>query len=115
MAWRVVLASMAVAAAAILLGLQGFGSASFAPFDLFHSFKHTIGKKLLANDTSLSSQRDHGNDSGWDIRYHMGGNSEWIPKVRGAANESIDPPEGCYVDQVHMVLLPSVAWQEELF
>ncbi|KXL51435.1 hypothetical protein M433DRAFT_83301 [Acidomyces richmondensis BFW] len=38
-----------------------------------------------------------------DIRYHMGGNGPFIPKVRNIAERGIDPPEGCYVDQVHMV------------
>ncbi|KAK3629126.1 hypothetical protein LTR56_018247 [Elasticomyces elasticus] len=39
----------------------------------------------------------------WDIRYHMGGNSPWIPKTDGTVDGNIDPPLGCRIDQVHMM------------
>ena len=41
--------------------------------------------------------------SGWDILYHVGGNGPWIQKVDGTLGESIEPPVGCKVEQVHMV------------
>ena len=40
----------------------------------------------------------------WNVMYHQGGNSPWIPKVRGIEDDNnIDTPSGCRVDQVHMV------------
>ncbi|KAK3648967.1 hypothetical protein LTR56_007099 [Elasticomyces elasticus] len=39
----------------------------------------------------------------WDIRYHTGGNSPWIPKINGTIAGGIDPPLGCRIDQVHMM------------
>ena len=46
----------------------------------------------------------------WDILYHLGGNGPWIPKVRNTTEESIEPPEECWVDQVHMVGLWFREW-----
>ncbi|KAK4548315.1 hypothetical protein LTR36_010185 [Oleoguttula mirabilis] len=34
---------------------------------------------------------------------HQGGNSPWIPKVRGILEGGMEPPAGCRVDQVHMI------------
>lgn len=39
----------------------------------------------------------------WNILHHLGGNGPWIEKTDGMADEDIAPPEGCLVDQVHMV------------
>lgn len=39
----------------------------------------------------------------WNIIEHLGGNSPWIPKRHGIVDEGLEPPEGCFVDQVHMV------------
>ncbi|KAI9842419.1 MAG: acid phosphatase pho5 [Sclerophora amabilis] len=39
----------------------------------------------------------------WDILYHLGGNGPWIRKVDGIVTADIGPPEGCEVDQVHMM------------
>jgi acid phosphatase len=39
----------------------------------------------------------------WSILYHLGGNGPWIPKVSGIAEDGINPPAGCTVEQVHMV------------
>ena len=33
----------------------------------------------------------------------LGGNNPWTSKRHGIAEPGIGPPEGCYVDQVHMV------------
>lgn len=39
----------------------------------------------------------------WDIFRHLGGNGPWIKKVDGIVDGGIDVPEGCNVEQVHMV------------
>lgn len=38
----------------------------------------------------------------WDLRYHLGGNSPWIPKVDGVVDGGIEVPLGCSVDQAVM-------------
>jgi hypothetical protein len=43
-------------------------------------------------------------DTGWDLFYHLGGNGPWIPKVEGVIHDTLAPPTGCDVDQVHMVI-----------
>lgn len=42
----------------------------------------------------------------WDLFYHLGGNGPWIEKKNarfGTYEKDGKPPEGCVVDQVHMV------------
>jgi acid phosphatase len=39
----------------------------------------------------------------WNILYHLGGNGPWIQKVDGIVEGGIGPPEGCIVEQVHMM------------
>jgi hypothetical protein len=39
----------------------------------------------------------------WNILYHLGGNGPWIPKIDGVVKGGIDVPEGCEVQQIHMV------------
>lgn len=57
-----------------------------------------------------STDEDTGEtQSEWDLFYHLGGNGPWIPKVEGVLHNGLDPPEGCKVDQVHMVLLSSLS------
>lgn len=41
--------------------------------------------------------------SDWNILYHLGGNGPWIEKVDGVVEGGIAAPEGCKVEQVHMV------------
>ena len=43
----------------------------------------------------------------WNILYHLGGNGPWIEKVDGVAHGGIGVPEGCRVEQVHMVRVES--------
>ena len=38
-----------------------------------------------------------------DLFYHLGGNSPWIPKHRDVIGHALAPPEGCEVQQVHML------------
>ena len=39
----------------------------------------------------------------WNILYHLGGNSPWIRNINDIIEGGIAPPEGCSVEQVHMV------------
>ncbi|KAI9823486.1 MAG: acid phosphatase pho5 [Thelocarpon impressellum] len=42
-------------------------------------------------------------DGAWNILYHLGGNGPWIEKVDGVVEGGIGPPDGCSVQQVHMM------------
>jgi hypothetical protein len=35
----------------------------------------------------------------------LGGNGPWIPKVDGIVTNDTAPPQGCMVQQVHMVII----------
>jgi acid phosphatase len=39
----------------------------------------------------------------WNILYHLGGNGPWVEKVIDVVDGGIAVPEGCVVEQVHMV------------
>jgi acid phosphatase len=42
-------------------------------------------------------------DDDWNILYHLGGNGPWVEKVIDVVEGGIAVPEGCDVEQVHMV------------
>lgn len=93
---RVITISICAAIGAVLLCF-GFGrcaglwtSASWSPA-IFGS------DAVLAIIGNVSAERP------WDIFYHLGGNGPWIPKVDNIVGNGTEPPEGCWVDQVHMV------------
>jgi hypothetical protein len=46
-------------------------------------------------------------DEDWNLYEHLGGNGPWIPKRNGIVTNNTAPPEGCTVQQVHMVRYPS--------
>jgi hypothetical protein len=39
----------------------------------------------------------------WNILYHLGGNGPWIEKLENTVAGGIAAPEGCEVEQVHMM------------
>lgn len=39
----------------------------------------------------------------WNILYHLGGNGPWIEKLENTVEGGIAAPEGCKVEQVHMM------------
>jgi acid phosphatase len=54
--------------------------------------------------TSHSSQEGAGaRTKDWNILYHLGGNGPWVEKVDNVVEGGLAPPEGCVVEQVHMV------------
>ncbi|KAI5197755.1 phosphoglycerate mutase-like protein [Aureobasidium subglaciale] len=54
----------------------------------------------IANITNFTNVTAKGD---WNIFYHLGGNSPWIPKLDGVVEGGFSPPEGCRVEQVHMM------------
>lgn len=40
---------------------------------------------------------------GWNVIYHLGGNGPWIENSGEGTDPNLAPPEGCLVDQVHLV------------
>jgi acid phosphatase len=42
----------------------------------------------------------------WNILYHLGGNGPWVQKIDGIVTNDLAPPEGCEIQQVHMVSRP---------
>ncbi|XHF96587.1 hypothetical protein AWENTII_000212 [Aspergillus wentii] len=54
----------------------------------FHPFRSHAG----SSDTDQKKE--------WDLLYHLGGIGPWVEKVDG---EGISPPEGCSIDQVHLL------------
>jgi hypothetical protein len=55
------------------------------------------------NEGRLDAQRGGKVGPDWNIYYHLGGNGPWIPKVDGVLSNDTAPPQGCVVQQVHMV------------
>lgn len=57
-----------------------------------------------------SDAANHGHRTGagattrdWNILYHLGGNGPWVEKVIDVVDGGIALPEGCEVEQVHMM------------
>lgn len=87
---------VAIAAAGIFISLQQ----EYPWVALMHNYLDVITDKwthpqILANHNT--TQED------WDILYHLGGNGPWIPKVDGPFGDELSLPEGCKIEQVHMV------------
>jgi len=99
MAWWVVVTSVIVGVATLLYcqrsGMQDVLPSNFRSWLVSH----------LADDLAIVSSANlvANTERQWNIFYHMGGNSPWIPKLRDTENGGIKPPAGCHVDQVHMV------------
>ena len=65
-----------------------------------------ITERLCTSYPSLAGASlcsfDFVNDD-WNLYYHLGGNGPWIPKADVLGNVNDPLPDGCAVDQVHMV------------
>jgi hypothetical protein len=87
---------IAVVAAAIYVGLQQeyFWVATIHEYLDVITSNWTHPHVLVTNTTT--------NDD-WNILYHLGGNGPWIPKVDGPFGDDLSIPEGCRIEQVHMV------------
>lgn len=62
--------------------------------------------QLLRESICVPAGRHTGIDTEWDLFYHLGGNGPWIQKVDGVISDTLAPPAGRVVDQVHMVKSP---------
>lgn len=65
-------------------------------------------RHLVASDGTHLGTTGRGQGGGtigkdWNILYHLGGNGPWIEKADGILDGGIALPEGCMVEQVHMV------------
>ena len=95
---RIILASACIGGLAIvLLGLFQNVFAGETSSILDRATQWKAQQALL----SQSSQDNGPHD--WNLFYHLGGNGPWIPKSRNITDDSIAPPPGCRVEQVHMV------------
>jgi hypothetical protein len=54
-------------------------------------------------DRAAHTQDAGTTDRDWNILYHLGGNGPWVEKVVDVVDGGIAIPEGCEVEQVHMV------------
>lgn len=87
--------SLAVVAAAMFLGLQQ----ELSWLTLMHDrFLMILSKWDHPQVSVVNTTREN-----WDILYHLGGNGPWIPKVDGIYGDELSIPEGCHIEQVHMV------------
>jgi len=103
MAWWLV-ASSALTGLLALLCCQQLELQGLLPFALPSHYQcwwplQVDGCLARASSTDVND----GQLTGWNIFYHQGGNSPWIPKLHGTEGDSIETPAGCRVDQVHMV------------
>ena len=77
--------------------LNQFISPHYSSWDTwFHHSQYLFPK--------TSPGRDRRKD--WNLLYHLDGNGPWIEKVDGDGGDGvrgIKPPEGCVVEQVHLV------------
>ncbi|KAK7536406.1 3-phytase B precursor [Phyllosticta citribraziliensis] len=56
------------------------------------------------NPTTQRPRQGGGNiDRDWNIFYHLGGNGPWVEKVDGVVQGAVVVPDGCEVEQVHMM------------
>lgn len=47
---------------------------------------------------------------GWNVIHHLGGNGPWIENTGEGAASNLNPPEGCSVDQVHLVCSLAISY-----
>lgn len=87
--------SLAAVAVAVYLGLQQ----ELSWLTLIHDQLHTILSKWDYPQVPIVNTTNED----WNILYHLGGNGPWIPKVDGVYGDDLSIPEGCRIEQVHMV------------
>lgn len=92
------IASISVALLALLLGLETFADAG-----ILNRLRRTPTTQQVLDTSGSPLQGFKDAEKPWNIMYHMGGNSPWIPKLSGIVDGGIEPSAGCRVEQVHMV------------
>ncbi|KAK5175349.1 uncharacterized protein LTR77_000488 [Saxophila tyrrhenica] len=71
-------------------------------FPDFYPFTSPLTAWRLASKAP-GQEETAGVSKAWDLRYHLGGNGPWIPKLNGTTGGNINVPKGCKVEQVHMI------------
>ncbi|KAK1812053.1 hypothetical protein LTR12_013555 [Friedmanniomyces endolithicus] len=95
--------TVAVLLFAVLIGLFSSVVTGVNAVGVFHSlYKNPLSQLVVSPCDQPEGSKTAPDDDTWDIRYHLGSNSPWIPKVSGTVDGGIEPPAGCVVDQVHM-------------
>jgi hypothetical protein len=87
---------IAVAAAAIYVGVLQ----EYSWVIPMQQYLEVITSKWTHPHVPVTNTTTH---EDWNILYHLGGNGPWIPKVDGPFREELSVPEGCKIEQVHMV------------
>jgi hypothetical protein len=67
---------------------------------VFGVLVHTVYESFCGQELLQDKPDD------WNLYYHLGGNGPWIEKTNarfGTYEKDGQPPEGCVIDQVHMV------------
>lgn len=65
---------------------------------------HTLGLDTWICSEYAVVPSSTGQEPGWNLLHHLGGNGPWIQHASSYGSQSaIEPPEGCKVEQVHMV------------
>ena len=96
--------TVAVLLFAVLIGPFSSVVSGVSAIDLFHRlYRNPLSQLVISPHDPPEGSKPAPDDETWDIRYHLGGNSLWIPKVSGTVEGGIEPPAGCVVDQLHMV------------
>ena len=49
---------------------------------------------------------------GWNVLHHLGGNGPWIENAGEGPASNLAPPDGCSVDQVHLVCLMTIPYYD---
>lgn len=65
-----------------------------------------IHRRVCASSLVQDGPGKHHRQDDWNLFHHLGGNGPWIQKLDplfGTYEAEGKPPEGCVVDQVHMV------------
>ncbi|KAI7339633.1 phosphoglycerate mutase-like protein [Hortaea werneckii] len=96
--------SMAVALIALLLYSWNFDGSAALAFGLLDRFgTDRVSQRVLGLNDVYANESILAESGEWDPMHHMGGNSPWFPKYAGTVQEGLDLPQGCRVDQVHMI------------
>jgi hypothetical protein len=87
---------VAVAAATIYVGLQQ----EYPWVTTINEYLGVITSQWTHPHILVTNTTTH---EEWNILYHLGGNGPWVPKVDGPFGDDLSIPEGCKIEQVHMV------------
>ncbi|KAK5725798.1 hypothetical protein LTR15_003988 [Elasticomyces elasticus] len=100
--WAMIFPTIALLIAAVLYpysyAITGVSAADLLQHLYERPLQQAVSTVEPADGSTLTVAKEE-----WDIRYHMGGNSPWIPKINGTIAGGIDPPLGCRIDQVHVM------------